>query len=198
MPGCTNKIVPLHESLEALRREIDRIDDSLLDLIEQRLAASDSVAALKQSEGDGRLKLRPAREAAVLTRLVERADRASPELVTLIWRTLMSYALQAQAPTVMVLWAARDPVALMERTRHHFGPAGEIRWVDRPEDAIEAARSSEAVAVIEGQAFAGFEDARLTVFETLRDADGRPLAVAIGRVAPADIADSGVAAGGRP
>jgi chorismate mutase len=78
MPGCTNKIVPLHESLEALRREIDRIDDSLLDLIEQRLAASDSVAALKQSEGDGRLKLRPAREAAVLTRLVERADRASP------------------------------------------------------------------------------------------------------------------------
>jgi hypothetical protein len=54
------------------------------------------------------------------------------------------------------------------------------------------------VAVIEGQAFAGFEDARLTVFETLRDADGRPLAVAIGRVAPADIADSGVAAGGRP
>ena len=41
--------------LQTLRAEIDRIDDSILELIEQRLAASAAVSASKDAEGGDRL-----------------------------------------------------------------------------------------------------------------------------------------------
>jgi chorismate mutase len=186
MTSRPDKIVPLHASLEELRRQIDLIDDSLLELIEQRLAATEAVAALKQGQGDDRLKLRPAREAAILDRLIGRAGQASPELVTLIWRALMSYGLQAQARTALVLCAARDSTGLFELTRRHFGPAGEIYWADSPAEALKAASHSEAVAVIEAGLHYELEDERLIVFHTLCRDDGAPMAVAIGRVAPED------------
>ena len=44
--------------LQTLRQEIDRLDDSILELIERRLAASAAVAASKDAEGGAMLKLR--------------------------------------------------------------------------------------------------------------------------------------------
>ena len=57
------RTAPLAPNLDALRSEIDRIDDALLELVEQRLAASLAIAARKDADGDRLLKLRPRREA---------------------------------------------------------------------------------------------------------------------------------------
>src|SRR3546814_12937523 len=82
--------------LEGLRAQIYHLDHSLLDLIEQRLSACIAIAALKANDASGTLKFRPRRETEIIGRLVGRADRASPQLVTHVWRELMAHCLQAQ------------------------------------------------------------------------------------------------------
>ena len=54
-------------NLDELRRRLDAIDDRLHDLILERAAVVESVAALKQSTGQP--SLRPGREAEILRRL---------------------------------------------------------------------------------------------------------------------------------
>lgn len=175
--------------LDQLRLEIDDIDDRLLALVEQRLATSRAIAVLKDRQESRFLKLRPRREKAVIARLAARADRAPAELIDQLWRALMSYGLHAQVETELVLCARRDPAGVQEQVRNRFGLAPPIRWAGAPAEAIAAARAREAVAVIEnGLPFRLEEDDELVMFESLYDAQGRPLARAIGRVAPADIA----------
>ena len=57
-------------SLDALRREIDTVDDTLHDLLTQRAALVAEIGALKSSERT--TIFRPAREALLLRRLLAR------------------------------------------------------------------------------------------------------------------------------
>jgi chorismate mutase len=90
-------------SLEDIRREIDAIDDALLDLVIRRFAATGKVRARKQSDGSiAASPLRPAREATMLRRLIARADgQISPELLVRLWRVILSTSTQSQAPIVI-------------------------------------------------------------------------------------------------
>jgi chorismate mutase-like protein len=74
-------------SLADLRREIDRIDDALHDLIMRRAELTAGVAASKPG-GSG--TVRPAREAAILRRLVARHKGSFPRaIVARIWREII-------------------------------------------------------------------------------------------------------------
>ncbi len=85
--------------LEDIRREIDDIDDGLLALLARRFAASARVRATKKTEGTLKSSpLRPAREAQMLRRLLEkRGDEISPQLLVRLWRVILSASTQAQA-----------------------------------------------------------------------------------------------------
>ena len=112
LPRLVHDSAPVPPTLDGLRHEIDRLDDALLDLIEQRIAASGAIARLKQSAPGGRLNLRPRRQAAIVERLARRARHASPALIAHVWRELMSHSLQAQVRTEFVLGASRRPETL--------------------------------------------------------------------------------------
>ncbi len=188
--NSTMQAAPLPEQIEALRSEIDRLDDALLELVEQRLAASLAIAALKQAEGRVYLNMRPRREQAVIERLVKRARNAPPEVIAQIWRTVMSHSLQAQVRTELVLCSSGDRAALLQQVRTRFGDAAPIRWVADCSQALEAARTSESVAVIAPDLFDCAQvDAPIFVFDTLRDREGNTVAIAAGRVAPEDAID---------
>ena len=89
-------------SLEAIRREIDAIDDRLLDLVGQRFAATSRVRDTKQNEGSlSASPLRPAREAIMLRRLIETRGNLPPNLLVRLWRVILSASAQAQAPIVL-------------------------------------------------------------------------------------------------
>lgn len=179
------------KSLDTLRADIDRLDDQLLDLIEQRLAASAAVAALKEAAEDGRLKLRPRREAAVIARLTARAASAPPALVGQVWRALMGYGLQAQLRTEIVLHASGEHGELEREVRERFGWAAPIAWAATPAEALRAAREREAVAVVDIDALPLLEgDDMLSIFDSLRRPDGSLRAVAVGRVAIEDSVDT--------
>ena len=172
-------------TLDALRGEIDEIDDALLDLIERRVSASASIAALKQAEGDRRLKLRPRREAEVVARLTSRARAVEPEMIGHVWRTLMSCGLQTQAPMQLVLCGEGDRLAMQDRTRARFGPAARLRWAADQGEALEAARDAEVVAVIAAPVPPEV-DGGLRVFDSFPA--GGQTAYAVGRIAAEDVA----------
>lgn len=89
--------------LDALRREIDIIDDAMIDLLQRRFAATAKVRAAKSQDGSiAASPFRPAREASMLRRLVARAGAAlPPDLVVRLWRVILSTSTQSQAPVVL-------------------------------------------------------------------------------------------------
>jgi chorismate mutase len=171
-------------SLGQLRAELDIIDDAILDLIERRLAASLQVAAAKDAEGDGLLKLRPRRQAEILERLKGRARHAAPELVEEVWREIMAHSLQAQSPLEIVLAPSEQPELLEARARAHFGSAAPIRWAASTSHALRAAIAGEAVAILSEPL--DQRQGEVRTFDVLTDDGGRAVAYAVARVAEAD------------
>jgi 3-deoxy-7-phosphoheptulonate synthase len=172
--------------LPRLRAEIDAIDDAILHLIARRLVVSDAVSALKDEEGDGRLKLRPRRQAEVIARLAKKSKAVPPSLVGAVWRELMGHGLQAQARTGIVLCGAIDRAVLEAHVRGHFGTSFPIAWVSTDAEALRRARDEEAVAIIAGPL--PQLDRRLAICDLVRAPDGTIVAHAVGRVADEDCA----------
>lgn len=183
---------PGQEPLAALRREIDRLDDAMLALVEQRVAAAMGIAELKRSDTEPRLRLRPAREAAVIERMVAQAKMAPERLVRQVWREIMASCLGLQVNTELVLHAVRQPAQLADAMRRRFGGAAPMSVADSAAAALSAARDREAVAIVEldptsdwWTALAG--DPTLAIFECLRDGDGHLIGLAVGRIASEDL-----------
>ena len=188
MQNSNRRLPPPPESIETLRSQIDAIDNSMLELIEQRLSASLAIAALKQGEDRQCLKMRPRREQAVVARLVGRAGNAPPEMVAQIWRTLMSYSLQAQARTELLLCSTENRAALLREVRARFGDAAPVRWAADAGEAIHAAQSREVVAIIAPRLVDPDRlPGTLRTFDRLRGGDGGVLALAIGRIAEEEL-----------
>jgi len=191
MPQEDN-IGSVQDQLETLRREIDRLDDAMLALVEQRVMAAVGVAELKRSEQDPRLRLRPAREAAVIERLVGQARHSPEPLVRQIWQEIMAGCLGLQVDTLLVLHASRNPAILVDAMRKRFGCAAKMTVVGSAGEALDAARKQEAVAVIEldpgtswWAALAG--ESAVAPFECLRDDTGSAIGIAVGRIAAEDL-----------
>jgi len=86
--------------LEDVRREIDRVDDALLKLLQQRFEVVDNVKLAKEQQGRAdQLPLRPAREAMILRRLTENNNSLLPnDLLLQIWRSIICCSTLSQAP----------------------------------------------------------------------------------------------------
>ena len=92
-------------SLDALRREIDTVDDALHDLLMQRAALVGEIGALKS--GERTTVFRPAREALLLRRLLARSDGALPTgALVRIWSEIIA-ASWAWANKVQIAVASR-------------------------------------------------------------------------------------------
>jgi 3-deoxy-7-phosphoheptulonate synthase len=174
------------QGLAALRAELDRIDDEILDLIERRLAASSEIAERKDQEGDRHIKIRPRRQAEILRRLKERSKNARPELVDEVWREIMGHSLQSQAKTDIIIAPSDNSELLEARVRAHFGSAPAIKWASSEAHAIRLALESEAIAVLPEQL--PDSDGDLRVFDIVRNEAGQPVAYAVGRVSTEEAA----------
>src|SRR4051812_38603405 len=85
-------------SLADLRREIDRIDATMHDLLMERGEIIDRLTAVKQTQETGSA-FRPAREADMMRRLVQRHKGILPlDTAESIWRVIISTFTYVQAP----------------------------------------------------------------------------------------------------
>lgn len=112
-----------NKKLEALRAEIDRLDDELLNVLEQRIAIIKDIAAAKKEEKNG-LIFRPGREASVMRRLLEKHSSALPDaVVSRIWREIISAVTRMQKPLSVSITAPEKSVGYWDLARNHFGSA---------------------------------------------------------------------------
>jgi chorismate mutase len=108
-------------SLADLRREIDRIDEGMHRLLMERGEIIDQLIAVKQTQETGSA-FRPAREAEMMRRLVDRHTGILPlDTAESIWRVIIATFTYVQAPfSVHADMSAGDAV-VRDSARFHFG-----------------------------------------------------------------------------
>lgn len=137
---------PQNDPLDAIRREIDGVDKSLLALFAQRLQLAEKLASAKEQGG---LPIRSGREVALLRRLI--AEAPAPlerELVVELWRALIGASLRRQRIIDVVVGGGRsDPTRLFDVARRHFGARTRISHVGEPQAALQKAAENPQTVV---------------------------------------------------
>jgi chorismate mutase len=109
-------------SLSDLRKEIDRIDEAMHRLLIERGEIIDRLIAVKRSQDTGTSAFRPAREAEMMRRLVNRHKGILPlDTVESIWRVIISTFTYVQAPFSVHADLSAGDVLMRDSARFHFG-----------------------------------------------------------------------------
>jgi chorismate mutase len=108
-------------SLADLRREIDRIDEAMHGLLMERGEIIDRLIRAKQTQESGSA-FRPAREAEMMRRLVDRHKGILPlDTAEGIWRVIISTFTYVQAPFSVHADLSAGDAAMRDSARFHFG-----------------------------------------------------------------------------
>ena len=127
--------------LDALRGQIDNIDDTIHDLLMQRAELANAIRSAKSAiEGDGKGEIlsayRPAREADMLRRLKSRHKGRLPfAAVARIWREIIASLTQMQAPYGLYICGGSNLLAFHDIGRFYYGAAAHIH-VHEDADAV--------------------------------------------------------------
>ncbi|MBV9533182.1 MAG: chorismate mutase [Bradyrhizobium sp.] len=131
-------------ALAELRKEIDRIDEAMHQLLMRRGEIIDRLIKVKRTEEIGSA-FRPAREADMMRRLVERHRGILPlDTVESIWRVIISTFTYVQAPFCLHADISVGESAMRDSARFHFGFT--VPYVAH----FSAAAAVEAVATSKG------------------------------------------------
>ena len=138
------------ETLGALRREIDRIDTSIHDLLMRRSEVVGRIDAVKKRGGSSPTGMRPGREARVIRRLIGRHRGPLPAVVVArLWRELISAFTRLQGPLTVAVCAPGMSVDYWDLARSHFGSTTPMSLHRSPFVVMrEVARSETAVGVL--------------------------------------------------
>jgi chorismate mutase-like protein len=113
---------PQPPSLDDLRKEIDRIDESMHRLLMERAEIIDRLIAVKKSQATGGSAFRPMREAEMMRRLVQRHKGILPlDTVESIWRVIIATFTYVQAPFSVHADLSAGDAAMRDSARFHFG-----------------------------------------------------------------------------
>lgn len=108
-------------SLADLRREIDRLDAAMHDLLIERGAIIDRLIAVKKTQDSGSA-FRPGREAAMMKVLAERHHGLLPfDTIESIWRIIISTFTYVQAPYAVHASVEAGDDKMRDSARFHFG-----------------------------------------------------------------------------
>jgi chorismate mutase len=108
-------------SLGELRKEIDRIDEGMHRLLMERGEIIDRLIATKKTQESGSA-FRPAREADMMRRLVERHQGILPlDTAESIWRVIIATFTHVQAPFAVHADLSTGDALVRDSARFHFG-----------------------------------------------------------------------------
>ena len=116
-----SKAPPAPPSLAVLRKEIDSIDEQVHRLLMARGDIIDRLIQVKETQEVGSA-FRPAREADMMRRLVERHRGILPiDTIESIWRVIISTFTYVQAPFSVHADVSVGESAMRDSARFHFG-----------------------------------------------------------------------------
>ncbi len=125
--------------LERLRQAIDRVDDSILQSLNERAKLARAVGSLKVGQA-----YRPEREAQVLTRIKQRnPGPLAAETVALLFREIMSACLALERP-ITVAYLGPKGTFSESATLKHFGLAAEALPTPSIDEVFRAVESGAA------------------------------------------------------
>ncbi len=130
------------KKLLALRREIDAIDDTIHDLIMERTRVVERVRHVKSGE---KIKIRPAREAEILYRLMDRHAGAFPKReLGRMWREIIVATLRFEGPFSVAVAAPEDEAGYWDLARDQYGSFTPMTRHVSSRSIVEAVRKQEA------------------------------------------------------
>ena len=143
-------------ALQALRAEIDALDDAMHDLLMRRAAVVARMAGSRAKTGVGS-PLRPGREAAVLRRLLARHSGAlSRGAVVRIWRHIFMAHTAIQGAFTAAVAASGEAAQTLALAREHFGTSTPLTPFASPAQALAALSTGKtSVAVLPAPAGEG-------------------------------------------
>lgn len=123
MTAPLNQPVEEAPTLEQLRREIDAIDDQLIDLLKTRIRIVDRVGRLKKSQGENGLFVRSGREGAMLRRIYEAFEGHdfNAQAAAAMWRTIISASIHLESPLALSVFCSKQDPSLYWLAREYFG-----------------------------------------------------------------------------
>jgi len=124
------------DPLDAIRREIEGIDATLMSLIAERLKLADNLSQAKIPPPG--LPIQPGREVTLLRALIAKAPAPlERETVVEIWRALIAAGWRRNKLIDVVVGGARgDPTRLFDLARRHFGARTRISHVGEAQEAL--------------------------------------------------------------
>jgi chorismate mutase len=136
------------KSLEKLRLEIDKIDETIHSAIIRRAELVEQVGAFKA--GKGMPALRPAREAEILRRLISRHQGRFPKTVLLrIWREMIGAMVAIEAPLIVGVYMPERGSGYLDLARDHYGSYTPTTVFRSPGQVVRAvAEGSATVGVV--------------------------------------------------
>ena len=140
-------------ALDALRRELDDVDDALLALLAKRFTITQQVKSFKQvtTKTTGS-PLRPAREAAIHRRMMQSAkdQGLEPDFALRLWRTILTDSSLGQAPmTLHVSKRLSSTLGHRLRLREHFPALAVEEWQDEATVLMQVNVNPGDIAVVE-------------------------------------------------
>lgn len=143
---------PPESSLDDLRAEIDGIDDAIHDLLMRRAGLVDRISLAKPKGGSA---LRPAREAAVIRRLLSRHDGAFPRSsLVRVWREVMSAFTRMQGNFAVAVFMPEHDSGFWDVARDQYGSVTPMVPFRSPLQVIRAVtedRASVGVLPVPGE-----------------------------------------------
>ncbi len=138
--------------LDKIRNQIDKIDNDIQQLINQRADLALSVGKIKRTNNHKPIFYRPEREAEVLKKIIERnKGPLSDEQISLIFRDLMTACLYLQQP-IKIAFLGPEGTYTQMAVRKHFGTetvTSPVTTIDRVFREVEGEHVNYGVVPIE-------------------------------------------------
>jgi chorismate mutase / prephenate dehydratase len=147
---------PAAPALHALRRELDALDEDLLNLLAKRRDVTQQVKSLKQVTAKSPMSpLRPAREAQIHRRILElaKAKGLDPGYALRMWRGILTESSLSQATFAMhVSKRLSHTLGLRLRLREHFPAMAVEEWKDEAQALMQVNVNPGDICVVETEA----------------------------------------------
>jgi len=130
------------DKLQSLRQEIDAIDNSIHGLIMERTRVVERVRQVKHTDT---IKIRPAREAEILYRLMERHKGPFPKQeLAGIWREMIAATLRFEGPFSVAVSVGDDKTGYWDLARDQYGSFTSMTRHVSTRGVVEAVRNRDA------------------------------------------------------
>jgi chorismate mutase / prephenate dehydratase len=143
-------------ALDALRRELDDVDEALLSLLAKRQSITQQVKSFKQVTAKSTASpLRPAREAQIHRRLVELAKSANidPAHALRLWRNVLTESsLSQSAMTLHISKRLSQTLGHRLRLQEHFPAMVVEEWKDEAQALMQVNVNAGDICVVETDA----------------------------------------------